>query len=121
MIAIVDDDELMRTALLGLMKEAGLAARAFPSAEAFFQSDERHQASCVVTDLRMQSMSGLDLQEKLLAEQNKAFVIFIAAHGDERTRILASEGGAVGFLTKPFDGELLVHMVRTASQLQQRL
>jgi CheY-like chemotaxis protein len=77
---------VLRDALLGLMKAVGLSARAFPSAEEFFASDERHQASCVVTDVLMPAMSGLYVQERLLAGDNRAFVIFITAYTDERRK-----------------------------------
>jgi FixJ family two-component response regulator len=118
MIAIVEDHESVRDALLRLMRQAGFAARAFPSAEEFFASDERHQMSCVVTDMCMQSMSGLELQERLLAEQNRALIIFITGHADELPRMQASQNGAIGFLLRPFDGDLLINMVQTASQSQ---
>ena len=116
-VAIVEDDELMRGALLGLLNEAGLAAQAFASAEEFLASGQQHHTSCLITDIRMPGMSGLDLQGRLSAEQVKLLIIFITGHGDERMRMQASRDGAVGFLTKPFDSELLLEMVRTASGL----
>src|SRR5262245_44447071 len=113
-IAIVDDDELMRGALQGLLKEAGFPARSFASAEEFLESGQHHYASCLIADIRMPGMSGLDLQARLGAEQIRIPIIFIPAHGDERMRMQALRSGAVEFLAKPFDGEVLLETVRAA-------
>ncbi|HEY2904826.1 MAG TPA: response regulator, partial [Vicinamibacterales bacterium] len=114
MIAIVDDDELMRGALQGLLKEAGFAARAFPSAEEFLTSGDPDRTGCLIADIRMPGMSGIDLQAKLNAERIKVPIIFITAHGDERLRLQAMRAGAVEFLAKPFDDEVLLDSVRAA-------
>ena len=116
LVAIVDDDELMRSALEGLLKEAGFSTRAFRSAEEFLASDQRREAGCLIADIRMPGLSGLDLQARLNAEQLKIPTIFITAHGDGRVRMQALRAGAVEFLTKPFDDEVLVDCVRTALQ-----
>ena len=113
-VAIVDDDDLMRGALQGLLKAAGLPAQAFESAEEFLQSGEQHRTSCLITDIRMRGMSGLDLQAKLNAEQVSIPTIFITAHGDARMRMQALRAGAVEFLTKPFDNQALIESVRAA-------
>jgi FixJ family two-component response regulator len=113
-IAIVDDDELMRGALEGLLKEAGYAARAFASAEEFLESGQREHTACLIADIRMPGMSGLDLQARLNAEQVTIPIIFITAHGDERMRMQALRAGAVEFLAKPFDDEVLLDSVRAA-------
>lgn len=113
-VAIVDDDELMRGALQGLLKEAGLLALAFASGEEFLRSGAPHRPSCLITDIRMPGMSGLDLQARLNAEQVRIPIIFITARGDERTRILALRAGAAAFLAKPFDDEVLLRSVRAA-------
>jgi FixJ family two-component response regulator len=113
-IAIVDDDELMRGALEGLLKEAGFAARAFASAEEFLESGQREHTACLIADIRMPGMSGLDLQARLNAEQFRIPIIFITAHGDERMRMQALRAGAVEFLAKPFDDEMLLDTVRAA-------
>jgi FixJ family two-component response regulator len=113
-VAIVDDDDLMRGALQGLLKAAGLPARAFESAEEFLQSGEQHRTSCLITDIRMRGMSGLDLQARLNAEQISIPTIFITAHGDARMRMQALRAGAVEFLAKPFDDEVLLRTVRAA-------
>jgi FixJ family two-component response regulator len=114
LVAIVDDDELMRGALQGLLKEAGFSVRAFGSAEEFLSSDQHRHAACLIADIRMPGMSGLDLQARLNAEQIKIPTIFITAHGDARMRMQALRAGAVEFLTKPFDDEVLVDCVRAA-------
>jgi FixJ family two-component response regulator len=113
-VAIVDDDELMRGALHGLLKEAGFPAKAFASAEEFLESGQQNHTSCLIADIRMPGMSGLDLQARLTAEQVRIPIIFITAHGDERMRMQALRSGAVEFLVKPFDGEVLLETVRAA-------
>ena len=113
-IAIVDDDELMRGALQGLLREAGLPARAFASAEEFLDAGAQHLSSCLIADIRMPGMSGLDLQARLNAEQIRIPIIFMTAHGDERARMQALRSGAVDFLAKPFDDEVLLQSVRAA-------
>jgi FixJ family two-component response regulator len=113
-VAVVDDDELMRGALQGLLKEAGFSVRAFESAEEFLTSDQHRHAACLIADIRMPGMSGLDLQARLNAERIKIPTIFVTAHGDARMRMQALRAGAVEFLTKPFDDEVLVDRVRAA-------
>src|SRR6266478_5348932 len=113
-VAIVDDDDLMRSALEGLLKQAGLAVHAFASAEDFLNSDKQYHTACLIADIRMPGMSGLDLQAKLNAEQIRIPTIFITAHGDARMRMQALQAGAVEFLAKPFDDEVLLESVRAA-------
>src|SRR5262245_62303710 len=113
-VAVVDDDELMRGALQGLLKEAGLPARAFASGEEFLRSGAQHLSSCLIADIRMPGMSGLDLQARLNAEHVRVPIIFITAHGDERIREHALRSGAAGFLAKPFDDDVLLRSVRAA-------
>lgn len=113
-VAIVDDDDLMRGALQGLLKEAGFPARTFASAEEFLTSGQQHQTACLIADIRMPGMSGLDLQARLNAEQIRIPTIFITAHGDARMRMQALRAGAVEFLAKPFDDEVLLESVRAA-------
>jgi FixJ family two-component response regulator len=114
MIAIVDDDDLMRDALRGLLKEAGFPARAFASAEEFLHSGQQHHAACLIADIRMPGMSGLDLQAKLNSDRITIPIIFITAHGDERLRMQALRCGAAEFLAKPFDNSALLENVRAA-------
>ena len=113
-MAIVDDDDLMRSALQGLLKAVGLPARAFASAEEFLESGQQHDTGCLIADIRMPGMSGLDLQAKLNAQRIRIPTIFITAHGDERMRLQALRAGAVEFLAKPFDDEVLLENVRAA-------
>jgi FixJ family two-component response regulator len=113
-VAIVDDDDLMRNALHGLLKAAGLPARAFASAEEFLRSGEQHHTACLIADIRMPGMSGLDLQASLNAAQIRIPTIFMTAHGDERMRMQALRAGAVEFLAKPFDDDILLESVRAA-------
>jgi FixJ family two-component response regulator len=114
LVAIVDDDDSMRIALHGLMKAVGLPAQAFASAEKFLASGQQHQAACLIADIRMPGISGLELQAKLNAERCKIPTIFITAHGDSGMRMQALRAGAVEFLAKPFDDEVLLESVRAA-------
>jgi FixJ family two-component response regulator len=114
LIAIVDDDDLMRNALQGLLKAVGLPARAFASAEEFLRSGQQHQTACLIADIRMPGMSGLELQAKLNADRCRIPTIFITAHGDTKMRLQAMRAGAVEFLAKPFDDEVLLQNVRAA-------
>ena len=114
LVAILDDDELMRSALQGLLKTVGLPAQAFASAEEFLKSGQHHQIACLIADIRMPGMSGLELQAKLNAERCKIPIIFITAHGDEKMRLQALRAGAVEFMAKPFDDEVLLESVRAA-------
>ncbi len=116
-VSIVDDDELMRGALRGLLKEAGLPARAYASAEEFLRSGTQHHSSCLIVDIRLAGMSGLDLQARLEEQQIRTPIIFITAHGDERMRTQALRAGAADFLSKPFDDEVLLRSVRAALEL----
>jgi FixJ family two-component response regulator len=113
-VAIVDDDEEVRVALGGLLKSAGLAARAFESAEEFIESGQQSQVACLITDIRMPGMSGLELQAKLNAKGCSIPIVFITAHGDAKMRMQALRAGAVEFLAKPFDDEALLESVRVA-------
>src|SRR6202046_693425 len=114
MVTIVDDDELMRSALQGLLKSVGLPAQAFASAEEFLKSGRQHEVGCLVADIRMPGMSGLELQAKLNADECRIPTIFITAHGDEKMRMQALRAGAVEFMAKPFDDEALLESVRAA-------
>jgi len=113
-IAIVDDDESVRFALKGMMKSVGLPAQTFASAEDFLNSGLLRQTACLIADIRMPGMSGLDLQIKLNAEHCRIPTIFITAHGDAKMRLQALRGGAVEFLAKPFDDEVLLENIRAA-------
>jgi FixJ family two-component response regulator len=114
LIAIIDDDEAMQDSLRDLMEAAGLAARCFGSAEEFLKSDLHRKAACLIVDIRMPKMSGLELQGKLKEEECDVPIIFITAHGDARMHIHAMRRGAVEFFAKPFDHQLLLKRVRSA-------
>jgi FixJ family two-component response regulator len=114
LVAIVDDDDLMRTAVQGLLRSAGWPAQAFASAEEFLQSGQQRQAACLIADIRMPGMSGLELQARLNADHCRIPTIFITAHGDAKMRMQALRAGAVEFLAKPFDDEALLESVRAA-------
>jgi FixJ family two-component response regulator len=113
-VVIVDDDDSIRSAVQDLLEAVGLPARGFASAEEFLSSGQQHQTACLITDIRMPGMSGLDLQAHLNAERCKIPIIFITAHGDEKMRLQARREGAVEFLSKPFDNEVLLDGVRAA-------
>jgi FixJ family two-component response regulator len=114
LVAIIDDDDLMRAALHGLLKAEGMVATAFASAEEFLGSGHHRETACLITDIRMPGMSGLELQAKLNAEHCRIPTIFITAHGDAKMRMQAMRAGAVEFLAKPFDDEALLESVRAA-------
>src|SRR5713101_1080204 len=114
MVAIVDDDDLMRSALQGLLKAVGLPAQEFASAEEFLNSGQQNQTACLIADIQMPRMSSLELQTQLNADRCRIPIIFITAHGDEKMRMQALRAGAVEFLAKPFDDEALLVSVRAA-------
>jgi FixJ family two-component response regulator len=114
LVAIIDDDEAMQDCLDDLMEAAVLVAHCFASAEEFLASDLRAQAACLILDIHMPNMSGLQLQTRLKEEECNIPIIFITAHGDARMRIRAMREGAVEFLAKPFDHHLLLRRVRAA-------
>ena len=112
LVAIVDDDDAVRVALEGLLKSAGLPAQGFGSAEEFIKSGQQGQMACLIADIRMPGMSGLELQTRLNAEGCRIPIVFITAHGDAKMRMQALRAGAVEFLAKPFDDEALLGSVR---------
>ena len=114
LVAIVDDDESVQLALRDLIESDGLPAICFGSAEHFLDSEARSKAACLIADIRMPGMSGLELQAKLKAERCRIPVIFITAHGDAEMRIHAMRQGAVEFLSKPFDDAVLLEIVHAA-------
>ena len=113
-IAIVDDDQSVQCALQDLIESEGLSTLCFGSAEQFLDSGAQHTAGCLIADIRMPGMSGLDMQARLNADDVRVPIIFITAHGDEHLRMQALRSGAVEFLAKPFDDEALLESVRAA-------
>jgi len=116
MITIVDDDDFVRESLRDLLESLGYAVSTFESAERFLQSGRLPETSCLISDVKMPGLSGLDLQSRLLAEGRRIPVIFITAFPEERFRIRARSAGAVGFLIKPLDEGSLISCLETALQ-----
>ena len=114
MVAVIEDDESYRVAVNRLLRSAGFPVQSFASAEDFLSSGRQHETGCLITDIRMPGMSGLDLQSKLNLDHCPIPTIFITAHGDEKMRLQAMRGGAVKFLAKPFDSEILLEAVEVA-------
>jgi FixJ family two-component response regulator len=108
MISIVDDDASVREATQVLVRSLGYNAIAFASAEEFLQSERVHDTSCLITDVQMPGLSGVELQSLLVARGHRTPIIFITAFPEERIRARALQAGAVGFLSKPFDEEHLI-------------
>src|ERR1700751_6296950 len=106
LVAIVDDDDSMRSALQGLLESAELPAQPFASAEEFLKSGQQHQIACLIADIRMPGMSGLELQAQLNTERCRIPIIFITAHGDAKMRMQALRDGAVEFLSNQFDEDV---------------
>jgi FixJ family two-component response regulator len=113
-VAIVDDDDSLRSAIQDLLEAIGVPAQAFASAEDFLNSGQQRHTTCLITDIRMPGMSGLELQTKLNLDGCRIPTIFITAHGDEKMRMQALRAGAVEFLSKPFNDEALIESVRAA-------
>lgn len=114
LISIVDDDEALRRSLDNLVRSAGLRACGFASTEAFLESNQLSETDCLVLDVRIPGMSGLELQRQLAATSSDVPIIFMTAHeiGDQRQQAL--EAGAVAFLNKPFAEEDLLNAIDTA-------
>jgi two-component system response regulator FixJ len=113
-VSIVDDDESLRRSLRNLLGSVGLRVETFASAEDYLQSHYREQTGCLVLDLRMPGMDGLELLRHLSGLGSRIPAVVLTAHGDDEARRRSLQAGAVAFLTKPFDGNALVDAVRTA-------
>jgi two-component system, LuxR family, response regulator FixJ len=112
MIAIIDDNESMQDSLSDLIESGGFEAQCFGSAKAFLESNSHCRAACLIVDIRMPNMSGLELQARLKREECNVPIIFITAYDDAEIRAQAMREGAVEFLAKPFDHQLLLKMLR---------
>jgi FixJ family two-component response regulator len=110
-IAVIDDNESMQDSLSDLIESGGFEARCFGSAKAFLESDLHRRAACLIVDIRMPKMSGLELQARLKKEECNVPIIFITAFDDAEMRAQAIKEGAVEFLAKPFDHQLLLKML----------
>jgi two-component system response regulator FixJ len=111
-VHIVDDDKAIRDSLSFLMKSVGFESRAYTSAEAFLDQADLEKPGCLVVDVRMQGMSGLELQHLLSERGSKLPVIIITGHGDVPMAVQAMKAGAVDFLEKPYNNELLITRIR---------
>lgn len=120
-VFLVDDDEAVRDALQLLLKANGLQVQAFGSAEGFLDYYRSDKPGCLLLDIRMPGMSGLQLQEELLARRVRLPIIFITAHGDIPTAVDAVRKGAVQFIEKPFDGHRLLRLVFEALELDSEM
>lgn len=114
LIAIVDDDYSIRAGIKDLFRAAGFCAYTFESAESFYDSPIRAAAACLVTDMRMPGMSGIDLYRRIVATGRAIPTVLITAHRRELTEARARESGIHGFLTKPFTPDELLECVRAA-------
>jgi FixJ family two-component response regulator len=119
-IAIVDDDESFRHATLSFVRSLGYSAAAFPSADAFLHSNSIENTDCLITDVQMPGMSGIELQNHLLAQGNRVPVIFVTAFPETEARGDALRAGAVGFLGKPFADENLISCLNKALATRTR-
>jgi FixJ family two-component response regulator len=114
LISIVDDDDSLRNSLNNLIRSVGFCVQGFSSAEAFLNSNQLHDTACLILDVRMPGMSGLDLQRQLVADNSRIPIVFITSHGDDNVRTQALEAGAVDILYKPFREEALLKAIHTA-------
>jgi FixJ family two-component response regulator len=114
LIAVVDDEEAIREALQSLLRSVGLRAEMFASAEDFWHAGQLLKTACLIVDVRMPRMSGLELQRQLATAHGPIPIIFITAHGDKETHARALRGGAVAFLDKPFSDKVLLRAVQAA-------
>jgi FixJ family two-component response regulator len=114
LISVVDDDDSVRESVRGLLRSVLFGVEVFASAEEFLRSDRARETDCLIVDVRMPGMSGLELQSHLLANRPAMPVILITAHGDEELRSRALRRGAVDFLLKPFSEDALLNAVHTA-------
>ena len=114
LISIVDDDESVREATRGLVRSLGYLAAAFASAEEFLSSDRVNDTSCLISDVQMPGLNGVELQRRLIAEGRPVPTIFVTAYPDDRTRACVLSAGAVGYLCKPFREQSLIDCLDTA-------
>jgi FixJ family two-component response regulator len=113
-IAIIDDDQLVREGLTDCLESAEYSVEAFDSAEAFLRSDAARLAACLILDVQLPGMTGLELQDKLAEVSEGAPIVFVTAHSTDANRERAIRQGAAGFLSKPFRREELLKSIKTA-------
>jgi FixJ family two-component response regulator len=119
LISIIDDDESVRRTTIRLIESFGFRAAAFESAEKFLSSDHLNDASCLIVDVRMPGMNGLQLQSQLAATGSRIPIIFITAYDDKASRQRAMQAGAAAFLGKPFTDEELLQWIRSALRQEE--
>lgn len=113
-VFVVDDDDAVRRFLSGLIASVGLNVETYASAREFLDVCERSRAGCLVLDIRMPGISGLELQKELVARDIRIPVIILTGHGDVQVAVHAMKGGAVDFIEKPFNNELLLDRIQKA-------
>jgi FixJ family two-component response regulator len=113
-VSIVDDNASVREATRGLVRSAGFNAVTFASAEEFLESNRVIDTSCLIADVQMPGLSGVELQARLIAQGRRVPIIFVTAFPDQRIRSAVLKAGAVGFLGKPFDAECLIDHLHKA-------
>ncbi|HEX9554850.1 MAG TPA: response regulator [Reyranella sp.] len=119
-ISIVDDDESVRAAMSSLVRSLGYQACEFASAEAFLASPHLQDTSCLIADVQMPGMNGLELQDALLARQQGVPIIFITAFPADRIRQRAEAAGAAGFFSKPVDSQMIIRCLDSALTRRER-
>ena len=119
LIAVVEDDQAIREAIQSLLRSVGFRAEIFASAEDFWHAGQLQAIACLIVDVRMPRISGLEFQRQLAAAHCPIPIIFITAHGDEEMRAQALRAGAVAFLDKPFSDEVLLRDVQAALHASQ--
>lgn len=118
-IFVVDDDPSMRNAIRNLLRSAGLEPQLFASAEEFLEADRPDVPGCLILDVRLPGLSGLDLQRHLSISNTDVPIIFITAHGNDQMSVRAIQEGAVAFLTKPFRDQDLLDAIQIAVKMDR--
>jgi FixJ family two-component response regulator len=113
-VSIVDDDESVREATKGLVRSLGYSAVAFSSAEEFLNSDSLNDTSCLITDVQMPGISGVELQDTLIEQGHNLPIIFVTAYPEDRVRTRVLAAGAIDFLSKPFSDDELIGSIGAA-------
>jgi FixJ family two-component response regulator len=118
-VMIVDDDESIRRAARRLIKSYGFPVETFASAEDFLSSGRLHETACLVLDVQMSGLNGLELQSRLITDGHQVPIIFITAFNDENARAQALKAGALGYLVKPFEEADLLTAINVALRRQE--
>jgi len=116
LIAVIDDDESLRSALVGLVRSLGYEAQGFSSAEDFLHADGMQSFSCIISDIQLPGMTGIDLKHSLAARDVRTPVIMVTARAEPGLEERARASGAVCFLRKPFDGNILLDQIEQVLQ-----